>query len=224
MLHPDFGGGGAYGIPFIVVPPKQNAGADPLHRVRRRERSRSVPDPAERAGRGRHRRATATATCSSCSRARVTSTSSYDAFWRGNHWDADVGRELEPDVEHAAPARAGRRPTRPACRSFPASCATTRSRPARSTTRCASRSRRRRRATSSRRRTTRRRRPTRRCPPMGLRLRLKASFSLTRFHGESLVILQALKTLRDDRRRQRLVVVHHRRRRSRAGTTTTSTS
>jgi hypothetical protein len=31
-------------------------------------------------------------------------------------------------------------------------------------------------------------------PPMGLRLRLKASFSLAGFHGESLVILTALKT------------------------------
>jgi len=31
-------------------------------------------------------------------------------------------------------------------------------------------------------------------PPMGLRLRLKASFDLASFHGESLVILKALKT------------------------------
>jgi hypothetical protein len=30
-------------------------------------------------------------------------------------------------------------------------------------------------------------------PPMGLRLRLKASYSLARFHGQSLVILKALK-------------------------------
>jgi hypothetical protein len=30
-------------------------------------------------------------------------------------------------------------------------------------------------------------------PPMGLRLRLKASYSLSRFHGQSLVILKALK-------------------------------
>ena len=30
-------------------------------------------------------------------------------------------------------------------------------------------------------------------PPMGLRLRLKASFSLAGFHGESLVVLRALK-------------------------------
>jgi hypothetical protein len=33
--------------------------------------------------------------------------------------------------------------------------------------------------------------PTR--PPMGLRFRLKASFDLSGFHGQSLVILQALK-------------------------------
>ena len=36
-LHPDFGGGGAYGIPFMVVPATQPQGADRLHRVRRRE-------------------------------------------------------------------------------------------------------------------------------------------------------------------------------------------
>jgi len=30
-------------------------------------------------------------------------------------------------------------------------------------------------------------------PPMGLRLRLKASYSLAGFHGEALVVLQALK-------------------------------
>ena len=32
-----------------------------------------------------------------------------------------------------------------------------------------------------------------RLPPMGLRLRLKASFSLARYHGEALVVLRALK-------------------------------
>ena len=31
-------------------------------------------------------------------------------------------------------------------------------------------------------------------PPMGLRLRLRANFDLSKFHGQSLVILQALKT------------------------------
>ena len=32
-----------------------------------------------------------------------------------------------------------------------------------------------------------------RLPPMGLRLRLKASFSLARYHGQALVVLRALK-------------------------------
>jgi len=35
--------------------------------------------------------------------------------------------------------------------------------------------------------------PDPRLPPMGLRLRLKASFSLARYHGEALVVLRALK-------------------------------
>ncbi len=51
-------------------------------------------------------------------------------------------------------------------------------------------------------------------PPMGLRLRLKASFDRTRYTGQARVILDALAALRDDRRRQRLELVHHRRRRS----------
>ena len=88
----------------------------------------------------------------------------YRAFWRGNRWDADVRRELEPRVEQAAPARVdvGRRrgPADP-CR---ASCATTRSHAGaihhalRFTVAADADA-----ATSSRRRTTRRRRPTRRC-------------------------------------------------------------
>ena len=48
-------------------------------------------------------------------------------------------------------------------------------------------------------------------PPMGLRLRLKAGYSLAGFHGQSLVILRSAQALRADRRRQRLALVHHRR-------------
>ena len=48
-------------------------------------------------------------------------------------------------------------------------------------------------------------------PPMGLRLRLKASYSLAGFHGESLIDPRGAQALRADRRRQRLAVVHHRR-------------
>ena len=43
---PTSAGTAEYGIPFIVVPADPAAGADHLHRVRRRERPRSVPDPA----------------------------------------------------------------------------------------------------------------------------------------------------------------------------------
>ena len=59
------------------------------------------------------------------------------------------------------------------------------------------------------------RRPTPNVPPMGARFRLKASFDTSGFHGAALVILQALKTLRDDRRRQRVELVHLRRHRHR---------
>ena len=73
---PDFGGGGAYGIPFKVVSPKQKTRADPLHRLRRRERSRSVPDPAERAGRGWRVEQRRPSRARRAEKARVTSTSS----------------------------------------------------------------------------------------------------------------------------------------------------
>ena len=46
---------------------------------------------------------------------------------------------------------------------------------------------------------------------MGLRVRLKASVDISGFGPQARVILQALKTLRDDPRRQRPHLVHHRR-------------
>ena len=193
MLHPDFGGGGAYGIPFMVVPANAEEGTDPLHRVRRRELDPGpfpIPPNAPVEGGAssdgdRHVLVVQQGTCHLYEL--------YRAFWRGTRWDAASGVNWNLDVEQAAPARldVGRRGR--ACRSSRASCATARSRPARSTTRSASPWRRRRRgyifpathyASSST-------DPT--LPPMGLRLRLKASYSLARFHGESLVILQALK-------------------------------
>ncbi len=48
-------------------------------------------------------------------------------------------------------------------------------------------------------------------PPMGDRLRLKASFDTTGFPRQARVVLQALKELRDDRGRQRLGLVRLRR-------------
>ena len=54
-LHPDFGGNGEYGIPYLVVGAHRTDAHDQLHRVRRRERSRTLPDPADRARRRRRR-------------------------------------------------------------------------------------------------------------------------------------------------------------------------
>ena len=74
-LHADFGGGGAYGIPFIVVP--QNQALVPINFVDYGDESDPgpYPDPAERADRGRRRRrrvmcwhfSRARASCTRCS-------------------------------------------------------------------------------------------------------------------------------------------------------------
>ena len=65
--------------------------ADPLHRVRRRERSRTVPDPAERAGRRRLASDRRPARARACNRDTCHLYELGRAFWRGDHWDADVG-------------------------------------------------------------------------------------------------------------------------------------
>ena len=48
-------------------------------------------------------------------------------------------------------------------------------------------------------------------PPMGLRLRLKAGYSLAAFHGESLIVLRALKRYGLIVADNGSLVVHHRR-------------
>ena len=110
-------------------------------------------------------------------------------------WRLDRGqrRDLGPALERAATGDAGRAPMPPACRSCPASSATTRSPPARSPTRCASR------------RTTRGRSyiyPARHqagesastsLPPMGLRVRLKAGYDTSRLSPQARAIAEALK-------------------------------
>ena len=197
--------------------PVQGRAVDPAEACRSttpRTATRAIPDRS-RSRRTRRskaaRRAPATGTCSSCNRGRAISTSSAARSGSGDHWDADVGVELEPRSRTSCGRRVdvGRRrgaadPAR--------ARALRRGRGGRDQPRAALHRRRARStATSSPRRTTRRRRPNAALPPMGLRLRLKASFSLAGFHGQSLVILQGAEEVRDDRRRQRLVVVHHRR-------------
>ena len=116
----------------------------------------------------------------------------------------------------------GRR--RRACRSCPglrAGAATRR--PDASTTRCASRCSARAARTSTRRATTRARPPMPSLPPMGLRVRLKASVNIARLPEQARIVAQAMKTLRDDRRRQRLELVRVAARPTRIGRTTSYT-
>ena len=165
-LHPDFGGGGAYGIPFKVVPATQPKVAINYTAYGDESDPGPFPIPGNAPVEGgsasdgdRHVLVLQQGTCHLYELGR--------AFWQGNHWNADVGVNWNLNVERVAARWAGRRPTRPGCRSCPGSCATTRSRRGTSITRCASPCRTRRRATSSRRRTTRRRRRTRRCRRWG---------------------------------------------------------
>ena len=74
----------------------------------------------------------------------------FDARKVGRRLARRQRRDLGPALERAPARPAGRAPTPPACRSCPASSATTRSPPARSTTRCGSRPTGRGRATSTR--------------------------------------------------------------------------
>ena len=125
MLHPDFGGGGAYGIPYMIVPGNQTR--LPIHYTDYGDESDPgpVPDPGQRAGRRRSGEP-AIVTCSSCDRDHCKL---YELFGAGpgrRHWDARLGRDLGTSRRTRCVRWGGRRPTPPGCRSFPASCATTR--------------------------------------------------------------------------------------------------
>ena len=194
----------------MIVPVDAAEGADQLHRVRRRERSRPVPDPGERAGRGRlgerRRPARARAATGNVSplraRARVLA---------GQPLGRRRRRQLEPERRTRCGRWAGRRPTRPGCRSCPGlvrydevaaghidhavrfTVPNTQKGYIFPATHYASSS------------------TNATLPPMGLRLRLKASFSLARVPRAVARDPEGAEDVRDDRRRQRLVVVHHRR-------------
>ena len=209
MLHADFGGGGAYGIPFKVVP---DAKAWPIHYTAYGDESDPGPFPIpSNAPSKAARRAPAIGTCSSCSSRRAISSSSTTrtgAAAVGTPTPARTGTSGRTSCARSA----GRRPTRRASRSCPASRATTRSRAARSITRCGSRSRRPNAGTSFPQRTSPRARPTRRCP-MGLRLRLNRELRPLALPRPGVGDPAGAEAIRDDRRRQRRLVVHHRRRR-----------
>jgi hypothetical protein len=191
-LHPDFGGAGAYGIPFLVVPATQPK--VPVNYTAYGDESDPGPFPipgtaAVEGGSAstgdRHVLVLQQGSCHLYELGR--------AFWKGNHWNADVGVNwnlssnalrplgwtsadaaglpILPGLVRYDEVAAGQidhalRFTVPSTQKgyiFPATHY------ASSSTNAA-------------------------LPPMGLRLRLKASFSLTPYHGEARVILQALKT------------------------------
>ena len=190
MLHPDFGGGGAYGIPFTVV-----GRAEPLRPVRYTaygDESDPGPFPVppnapveggSNSTGDRHVLVVQQGTCHLFELGR--------AFWRGDHWDADVGVNWNLASNALRPrgwtsADAAGLPILPGLVRYDEVAAGHVDHALRFTvsptqkafvlpaTHDASSS------TD----------PTR--PPMGLRFRLKAGFDLSPYHGEALVILRAL--------------------------------
>jgi hypothetical protein len=190
-LHPDFGGNGAYGIPFMVVPSTQ-----PKVRINYTAYGdESDPGPFPIPGSApieggtssdgdRHVLVLQKGTCHLYELGR--------AFWRGDHWDADVGVNWNLSSNTLRPlywtsADAAGLPILPGLVRYGEVAAGHIDHALRFTvpytqrgfilpaTHFASSS------------------TDPRLPPMGLRLRLKASYDLSRFHGQSLVILKALK-------------------------------
>ncbi len=191
-LHADFGGAGAYGIPFKLVPSTQAKTTINYTAYGDESDPGPFPIPANAPVEGgsasngdRHVLVLQQGTCHLFELGR--------AFWQGNHWDADVGvnwnlqsnalRPLHWTSADAAglPILAGLvRYDEVAAGHIDHAVRFTVPRTQRGfilpATHYAS-------STTN---------PA--LPPMGLRLRLKASFSLSPYHGQALVILQALKT------------------------------
>ncbi|HWS47300.1 MAG TPA: hypothetical protein VN636_15655 [Acidimicrobiia bacterium] len=191
-LHPDFGGGGAYGIPYMVVPSTE--AKQTIHYTAYGDESDPGPFPIPpnapveggSASTGdRHVLVLQQGTCHLFELGR--------AFWRGTYWDADVGVNWNLRSNALRPlywtsADAAGLPILPGLVRYDEVAAGHINHAVRFTvpytqkgfilpaTHYASSS------------------TNPALPPMGLRLRLKASFDLSHFHGQSLVILQALKT------------------------------
>jgi hypothetical protein len=191
LLHPDFGGDGAYGIPFMLA--KSTQKRYPIHYTAYGDESDPGPFPippnapveggASSSG-DRHVIVLQEGTCHLFEL--------YRAFWRGTRWDAGSGVNWNLSSNKLRPlgytsADAAGLPIFPGLVRYGEVAAGAIHHAIRFTveqtqrgyifpaTHYASSS------------------SNKSLPPMGLRVRLKASYSLARFHGESLVILQALK-------------------------------
>jgi hypothetical protein len=191
-LHADFGGDGAYGIPYMVVPSTQPK--VPINYTAYGDESDPGPFPIPsnapvEGGSGsdgdRHVIVLQQGACHDYELSR--------AFWEGDHWNADAGVNWNLSTNALrtpgwTSADAAGLPILPGLAKFDEVASGKITHALRFTvphsqkgyispaTHYASSS------TNSD------------LPPMGLRLRLKANFDLSKFHGESLVILQALKT------------------------------
>ena len=191
LVHPDFGSNRSYGIPYLVV--DQGTTKEPIHFTAYGDESDPGPYPippsapvegGASSNGDRHVLVVEKGTCHLYELGR--------AFWRGSKWDATVGvnwnlksNTLRP--LHWTSADAAGLPILPGLVRYDEVAAGSINHALRFTveqtqkgfvlpaTHYASSS------TD----------PNR--PPMGLRFRLKASFDTSRFHGESLVILKALK-------------------------------
>jgi len=191
-LHPDFGGGGAYGIPFKVVPSNEPKRTINYTAYGDESDPGPFPIPPDAPVEGgassdgdRHVLVLQQGVCHLYELGR--------AFWRGDHWDADVGvnwnlasNKLRP--VHWTSADAAGLPILPGLVRYDEVASGHIDHAVRFTvpstqkgfifpaTHYASSS------------------TDPSLPPMGLRVRLKKSYDLSRFHGQSLVILKALKT------------------------------
>ena len=191
MLHADFGGGGAYGIPFMVVQSTQKA--EPIHYTAYGDESSPGPfpippgAPVEGGASSSGDRHVLVVQQRSCHLYEL-----YNARWRGNRWDAASGvnwnlksnklRTLGFTSADAAglPIFPGlARYSEVASGAIHHALRFTVAKTQRGYILPATHE-----ASSS---------TNPALPPMGLRLRLKANYPLARFHGESLVILRALK-------------------------------
>jgi len=191
MLHPDFGGHGAYGIPFMLA--KSTQKRYPIHYTAYGDESDPGPFPippnapvegGASSNGDRHVLVLQEGTCHLFEL--------YRAFWRGTRWDAASGVNWNLASNKLRPlgytsADAAGLPIFPGLVRYGEVAAGAIHHAIRFTveqtqrgyifpaTHYASSS------------------TNKSLPPMGLRLRLKASYPLTRFHGQSLVILRALK-------------------------------
>ena len=191
-LHPDFGGGGAYGIPFKVVPSTQ--ANVPIHFTAYGDESDPGPYPVPgtapveggSASTGdRHVLVLQQGTCHLYEMGR--------AFWRGTYWDADVGVNWDLRSNALRPAGwtsadAAGLPILPGLVRYGEVAAGHIDHAVRFTVSATQRGY----ILPATHYASSSTDPT--LPPMGLRLRLKAGFSLAGYHGQSLVILRALKT------------------------------